>query len=196
MGTNAHISNESTLPYKSGEMGKGRDVTGSTTGKSTVIFLDASKRNKPVRKTGEALVRNVIENANKTEATSDDILEYLKHAVKISEGLRNDAIKISERLKSEVNSHKVSAYDNTLLGNVNEIKEAEDKLNKVQRKFNLYKYYSLIWILSVILAGLFAIVGVSGLLGPFPSVTGVIVTVVGMIGAYLDWKDRERTYDS
>ncbi|GIM45234.1 hypothetical protein DNHGIG_07830 [Collibacillus ludicampi] len=63
----------------------------------------------------------------------------------------------------------------------------------LQRNFDLYKYYSLIWIICSMLIGIFITSGLSGSLGPLTSIVGVIMSLGGIIGAYLDWKDRVET---
>lgn len=72
------------------------------------------------------------------------------------------------------------------------LKEAEDKLIRMQKQFSLYKYYSFIWIFSIALFSFFVLMLVAGIFSPFVSLTGLIATIVGGIGAYIDWKDREK----
>ena len=66
---------------------------------------------------------------------------------------------------------------------------------KVQKQFNLFKYYSLIWMFSIVLIGLFLVLGILGVLSFFPSFTGIIASIAGIIGAFLDWKSKENEND-
>ncbi|WLR48143.1 hypothetical protein LC065_02395 [Halobacillus litoralis] len=61
----------------------------------------------------------------------------------------------------------------------------------MQMKFNTYKYYTLIWSLCSLLVGFFATAGITGLLGPFSSTVGLVMSIVGIISAKIDWNERE-----
>ncbi|WP_431811940.1 hypothetical protein [Lysinibacillus sp. FW12] len=118
---------------------------------------------------------------NGSEADFGDVMEYL-----------HKAVEIGESLKLASNYNFSAMHDEKDI----RIKEAEEKMQKTQKIFNLYKYYSFIWILSVFLLGLFTALFVVGVLSAFSFISGITATLVGIIGAYLDWKAKERNYDS
>lgn len=118
---------------------------------------------------------------NGSEADFGDFMEYLHKAVEIGESIK---------LASNYNLNTTQNNEES------RIKEAEEKMQKTQKMFNLYKYYSFIWILSVFLLGLFTALFVVGVLNAFSFISAITATIVGIIGAYLDWKAKERNYDS
>lgn len=62
----------------------------------------------------------------------------------------------------------------------------------ISRKFTLYKYYSYVWSFSMVLLTTFLLLGLTNNIGPFTSIVGIIMSIVGMVGAYIDWKDNEK----
>jgi uncharacterized protein YfcZ (UPF0381/DUF406 family) len=55
---------------------------------------------------------------------------------------------------------------------------------------NLSKYYTvLIWI-GILLIIAFVVMGLSGILGPITSICGVVMSLAGSIGAYIDGKEK------
>ncbi|WP_137744821.1 hypothetical protein [Robertmurraya siralis] len=75
-------------------------------------------------------------------------------------------------------------------------KEAVDKMEKLQIKFKYFKYYSFIWGFSAVLTLILSSLWIFNVLPAFPAFSGLLATITGMVGAYLDWKDRERKYDA
>lgn len=166
---------------------KGLSLTGSSTQKSQIVIFDPTKRRKGVM-TGDSLFKDkkiASIDEDKTALLSEELLLNLRKAVEITE-----SISLPVKLPSQL------AYDELNVHYAEKIREAEDEMYKIQAKFNLFKYYSFVWIVSAIAVGVFITVGIAGLLSPFPSITGVVAIIVGMFGAYLDWKDREKKYDS
>lgn len=53
-------------------------------------------------------------------------------------------------------------------------------------------YYILIMMFSSGLMGMFALLGSNGTLSPFLTITGIIASIVGMIGSGIDMKHRNR----
>ncbi|WP_157911706.1 hypothetical protein [Alteribacter populi] len=73
------------------------------------------------------------------------------------------------------------------------IKSDQRRVKAMQMKFNLFKYYTFIWALCALLLGVFTTTAITGTLGPLSSFTGILMSLSGIIGVSLDWKDRERT---
>lgn len=166
------------------EIGIKYDISGTPTiGDSKVFFLDPNRRKKKYDGTGETTTFN--SGFEKTSLISDEVFAHIK--IKRAE---------NEISSFPVNFQYLDAYTNSRISQEKRVKEAMEKMQKIQTKFTLYKYYSTIWVISALLAGGFAISGVSGLLAPFPSISGVLATITGMIGAFIDWKDREKKYDA
>lgn len=192
--------------------------TNDTFSSSSVLYENLNLSNSIVKKTSR--------NSSTTESVSDNLIQFPNNKLgEESNNIVNNRIQIdkaSNTVVSEVGKHykELSGYlqkavDITKILNTNsnsnsnynpysdgpseesiQLKEAEDKMLKVQAKFNIYKYYSFVWMFSVFLAGVFVVLGVAGVLAPFPSGTGVAAAIIGMIGAFIDWKDREKKYDT
>lgn len=79
---------------------------------------------------------------------------------------------------------------------INQKVKGEAKMDRLQMKLKYFKFYSFIWGFSAFLALIFIILGIIGTLSTFPAISGLLATMVGVAGAYLDWKDRVKTYDS
>lgn len=165
--------------YKSDE---NSDATGSSTPKTALYLLDQSKRKirKGRLKTGEVLDSDEADiEGDKTSIIEDPLYLYLKQYIENSNSTLNDV--------------KYSLTDTyTISKNVTEekVKEAEDKMQKIQTNFNYLKYYSFIWSFCALLLGFFFTAGISGMLGPFSSFVGGIMAAVGIVGGILDYKDR------
>ncbi|MCL6605619.1 MAG: hypothetical protein K6T94_22375 [Paenibacillus sp.] len=67
--------------------------------------------------------------------------------------------------------------------------EEIERVTSVMKKSRIaYQYYSSIWSLCAVALCFFITAGISGLLGMAPSIVGATFSVVGGIGAILDWK--------
>lgn len=125
------------------------------------------------------LVRLPAYNINDTDLSFTEVLSLLQKAM--------FAV---EELERSVSNYNVS--DSTVDDYRQKLKEAEIRLMKVQKQFSYFKLYSFIWIFSFILFSFFALMFVAGIISPFIAGTGLIATFVGGVGAYLDWKDKEK----
>ena len=165
-----------------------KETSTAKTDSSNVVHFPNPYLGKSGTKTGESRIQIVTPSNTtvpKLEPSYEELVEYLQKATEIAGTL-----------------NKVGTYTNyELAGGFhndenNKIKEAEDKVYKVQKKLNLFKYYSFIWMFSIALIALFLILGLLEVLAFFPSFTGILASIIGAIGAYLDWKSKERQYDS
>lgn len=59
----------------------------------------------------------------------------------------------------------------------------------MSRKHTAFVYYSAIWYISAVILCFFITAGFSGLTGPLTSTSGSILSVIGIAGAIIDWKD-------
>lgn len=127
------------------------------------------------------LIKLPNSNVNMTDLSIRDVTALLKTALDTIDELEQTAgYNVYGSLEGE---HK------------QKLKEAEDKLIKSQNKFNLFKYYSFVWLFSIVLLGFFVLMFIGGIFDSFTSIVGVVAVTVGMFGAYLDWKDKEKSYD-
>lgn len=117
-------------------------------------------------------------NVNKTDLSLDDVTALLKSALDTIEDIEENAgYKVNGSSALELNE---------------KLKEAENKLIKSQDKFNLFKYYSFVWLFSIVLLCFFVLMFIGGAFNAYTSTVGVLAAIVGMVGAYLDWKDKEK----
>ena len=80
------------------------------------------------------------------------------------------------------------------------VMSAEEELRKVvsaMKKGQIaYRYYSSIWSLCAVALCFFITAGASGLLGIVPSAVGAIFSIVGGVGAVIDWKGWNKKNDN
>lgn len=141
------------------------------------------ERNK-TKEIGIQIVKTSNTTVNNVDASYEDLIIYLQKAAEITETLNS-----LNKFNNYDASGGIHNKENLML------REAEDKVYKVQKQFNLFKYYSLIWMFSIVLIGLFLVLGILGVLSFFPSFTGIIASIAGIIGAFLDWKSKENEND-
>ena len=69
----------------------------------------------------------------------------------------------------------------------------EEEIRRVtaamDKKHLAYKYYSFIGGLSVTSLAVFTTLGLSGVIGPATFAVGGLMSSIGIVGSYLDWKD-------
>lgn len=127
----------------------------------------------------------IITELNKSKTTRADKYLSTSYLTEINRFMKEE--KVSELT---VNLPEEGAYVKIVQ---DEISEMEEGLKMLSEKLSLYKYYSIIWMISIALMSIFAVVGFAGILSPFPSISGFLASLAGMIGAYIDWKDRDHT---
>ncbi|ANY67961.1 hypothetical protein BBD42_16885 [Paenibacillus sp. BIHB 4019] len=85
-----------------------------------------------------------------------------------------------------------TAYGTISISLINVEEEIRRVISVMDKKHLLYRYYTFIWILCTAALAVFSTSAISGLLGPLSSIAGIVLSITGIIGAYLDWKDKVR----
>ena len=71
-----------------------------------------------------------------------------------------------------------------------DISETKRELAALKKKYNFLRYYLTLGGIFAVLATFFITAGFSGLLGFIPSLAGTVMSIAGIIGAIIDWKER------
>jgi hypothetical protein len=81
-------------------------------------------------------------------------------------------------------------YGNMSRVNLITVEEEKRRMtNAMNKKHNMYTYYSIVWGMCAVAFGVFVTSGVSGLLGPLTSIAGSLISAAGIVGGIVDWKD-------
>lgn len=74
------------------------------------------------------------------------------------------------------------------------IKRESRRMEGLRMNFNVFKYYTFIWVFCALLFGVFATSGIVGILGPISAVSGSLMSIAGIVAGVLDWKEREKNH--
>lgn len=165
------------------ELGFNDENTGNdmNTYEESFSFEGLLNKNKP-----ENLDRSgdwIISKLNKSKTSG--VEKYLSRKYLIE---MNDFMKEAKVSEITVNLPEEDAYVRIVN---DENADKEEVIQMLNVKFSLYRYYSFLWMMSILIMSIFAVVGFVGILAPFPSLSGFIAGLTGMIGAYIDWKERD-----
>ncbi|PIC56264.1 hypothetical protein CSV80_15655 [Sporosarcina sp. P12(2017)] len=189
--------NESNIKYSSSSIIKGSFESSNITAKkthansSTTEPVSNNLIHFPKKQLGNES-DNFVNNRIQIQKASNTVVSEFENYYEDLNGYLKKAIDITERINLNAT---YKPYVGTSLKEDIKLKEAEERVLKIQAKFSAYRYYSLIWTLSAFLCGVFVVLGITGALATFSSTTGILATIVGSIGAFIDWKDREKKYE-